>query len=153
MGVIKAKEKAWEAGVLFARDVGIQDVEFEGDSLVVCNALQGLASLPSSVANVLTGFLNQAWLFRQWKVTHIKRLGNVPAHLLAQHARNVEDYVAWLEECPSLIEHACMQDRNVTPYLFSIKFSISHQKREKETYNRVYPKGPNFWINLFLTLL
>ena len=73
LGAIKAEEKAWEAGVLFARDMGIQDVEFEGDSLVVCNALQGLASPPSLVANVLTGFLNQASLFRQWKITHIKR--------------------------------------------------------------------------------
>ena len=73
LGAIKAEEKAWEAGVLFAGDMGIQDVEFEGDSLVVCNALQGLASPPSLVANVLTGFLNQASLFRQWKITHIKR--------------------------------------------------------------------------------
>ena len=117
LGVIKAKEKAWEAGVLFARDVGIQDVEFEGDSLVVCNALQGLASLPSSVANVLTGFLNQAWLFRQWKVTHIKRPGNVPAHLLAQLAQHVRDYVAWLEECPSPIEHACAQEKCNLPFV------------------------------------
>ena len=73
LGAVEAEAKAWEAGVLFARDVGIQDAEFEGDSLVVCNALQGLASLPSSVANVLTGFLNHASLFRQWKVYHIKR--------------------------------------------------------------------------------
>ncbi|KAK9996183.1 hypothetical protein SO802_020869 [Lithocarpus litseifolius] len=36
--------------------------------------------------------------------------GNIPAHLLAHHARNIESYVAWLEECPSLIEHACAHD-------------------------------------------
>ena len=64
LGVIKAKEKAWEAGVLFAKDMGIQDAEFEGNSLVLCNVLQGLASPPTSVANVLTDFLNHASLFR-----------------------------------------------------------------------------------------
>ena len=84
LGAIEAEAKVLEAGVLFARDMGIQDVEFKGDSLVVCNVLQGLASPPTSVANVLTGFLNHALLFRQWKVSHIKQQGNVPAHLLAQ---------------------------------------------------------------------
>ena len=86
LGAIKAEAKAWEVGVLFAKDMGIQDAEFEGNSLVLCNVLQGLASPPTFVANVLTDFLNHASLFRQWKVSHIKRQGNIPAHLLAQHA-------------------------------------------------------------------
>ena len=46
LGAIEAEAKAWEAGILFARDVGIRDVEFEGDSLEVCNALKGLTSPP-----------------------------------------------------------------------------------------------------------
>ena len=85
LGAIEAEAKAWEAGVLFAKDMGIQDAEFEGNSLVLCNVLQGLASPPTSVANVLIDFLNHASLFRQWKVSHIKRQGNILAHLLAQH--------------------------------------------------------------------
>ena len=80
---------------------------------MIYNALQGQVSLPSSVANVLTGIMNQASLFRQWKFSHTKQQGNVPAHVLAQHAKNVEDYVTWLEECPSMIEHVCAQDRLV----------------------------------------
>ena len=111
MGAIEAEAKTWEAGVLFSRDVGIRDVKFKGDSSMVCNVLQGLASPPTSVANILAGFLNHASLLRQWKVSHIKRQGNVPTHLLAQHAQHVGDYVAWLEECPSLIEHAYAQDK------------------------------------------
>ena len=113
LGAIEAKAKALEAGVEFAKDVGIREAEFESDSLLVCNALQGLGSPPSSVVNVLAGVMNQMSYFRQWKVSHTKRQGNVPAHLLAQHAKYVEDYIAWLEECPSLIEHACAHDRNV----------------------------------------
>lgn len=73
MGAIEAEAKVVEAGVNFARDVGIRDVEFESDSLVIYNALQGHASLPSSVVNVVIGILNQASLFRQWKFTHTKR--------------------------------------------------------------------------------
>lgn len=66
--------------------------------------------------NVLAGIMNQALYFRKWKFSHIKSQGNVPAHLLAQRAKNVEDYVVWLEECPSMIEHACAQDRNVVAH-------------------------------------
>ena len=114
LGATEAEAKALEAGVEFAKDVGIREAEFESDSLLICNALQGLTSPPSLVMNVLSGVMNQVSYFRQWKITHTKRQGNVPAHLLAQHAKNVEDYVAWLEEGSSLIEHACVHDRNVT---------------------------------------
>ncbi|KAK7840313.1 hypothetical protein CFP56_016833 [Quercus suber] len=38
-------------------------------------------------------------------------LGNVLAHVLAQHAKNVQDYIVWLENCPSIVEHVCAQDR------------------------------------------
>ena len=113
LGALEAEAKALEAGVEFARDVGISEAEFESDSLMICNAVQGLISPPVSVSNVLAGVINQLSRFRHWSITHIKRQGNVPAHLLAQHAKDVEDYVAWLEEYPSLIEHACMHDRNV----------------------------------------
>ena len=60
LGAIEAKAKAWEVGALFAREVRIREAEFEGDSLVVCYALQGLVSTPSSVVNVLAGFLDHA---------------------------------------------------------------------------------------------
>ena len=72
LGAIEAEVKAWETGVLFAKDAGIRDAEFKGDSLMVCNVLQGLASPPTSVANILASFLNHASLLRQWKVSHIK---------------------------------------------------------------------------------
>ena len=120
-----------EAGVEFAKDVGIKEVKFESDSMIVCNTLKGLSSPPSSVMNVLAGVTNQLSCFRQWKITHTKRQGNVPAHLLAQHAKNVEDYVAWLKECPSLIEHACVHDKNVTNWLVFNKVEVfSHQKKK-----------------------
>ena len=39
MGAVEAEAKAFEAGLLFAKDVGVWDVILEGDSLVVYNAL------------------------------------------------------------------------------------------------------------------
>ena len=48
--------------------------------------------------------------FRTFAFSHTKRQGNAPAHTLAQHAVNVEDFLVWLEECLGCIMHACMQD-------------------------------------------
>ena len=113
LGAVKAEAKALEAGVNFAKDMGVKDVELETNSLEIYNAVQGQASPSSSVANVLAGLMNQASSFRQWKFSHTKRQGNVSAHVLAQHIKDVEDYVAWLEECRSILEHACSQDKLV----------------------------------------
>ena len=90
MGAIEAEAKALEAVVNFAWEVGIREAKFESDSQLIRNALQGLVTPPSSVVNVHDGIMNQVSCFRQWKFTHTKRHGNVPAHLLAQHARNVD---------------------------------------------------------------
>nr|XP_023917061.1 uncharacterized protein LOC112028598 [Quercus suber] len=96
LGAIEAEAKALEAGINFVWEVGIREAEFEMDSLMICNALHGLESPPSSIVNVLAGVRHQVSSFRQWKFTHIKKQGNVPAHLLAQLARNVEDCVAFV---------------------------------------------------------
>jgi len=40
LGAIEAEAKALEAGVNFAWEVGIREVEFESDSQLICNALQ-----------------------------------------------------------------------------------------------------------------
>ena len=91
-------------------EVGVRDIELETNSLEVYNTIQGLASPSASVANVLASLMNHASSFRQWKFSHTKRQGNVLAHVLAQHEKDVE---AWLEECPSILEHVCAQDRLV----------------------------------------
>nr|POF08539.1 hypothetical protein CFP56_34615 [Quercus suber] len=66
VGPLGVKAKVMEAAVLFARDMGIQDIEFEGDSLQVCNFLRGCSSVPPDVANVLEGILSQLQSFRSF---------------------------------------------------------------------------------------
>ena len=56
--------------------------------------------------------LRKAQSFRTFDFLHIKRQVNVPAHLLAQHAQNVENLVEWLEECPSQVAHVCANDES-----------------------------------------
>ena len=114
LGALETEAKAMETAVRFAADVGIRDAIFEGDLLTIYNALHGLSSTSAAIQNIVTGILRQAQSFKTFAFSHIKRQGNIPAHVLAQHACNVDDYVTWLEECPSQIVSACAQDIRVS---------------------------------------
>ena len=110
LGALEIEAKAMEVAAQFALDAGVRDVTFEGDSLSICNALKGGSGVSSSVQNIIFGLSHLVRNFRSYAFSHIKRQGSIPAHLLAQHASGVESYVAWVEECPSLIEQACARD-------------------------------------------
>lgn len=110
LGPLETEAKAMEIRVTFAMAVGVRDVIFEGDSLVICNAIHCLTEAAPLVQNVVTGIPKRAQDFRTFAFSHTKRQGNTPAHVLAQHAVNVDDFVVWLEECPGCIERACMHD-------------------------------------------
>lgn len=110
LGPLETEAKAMEIGVIFAMEVGVRDVTFEGDSLEIYNAIHGLTVAAPSAQTVIIGLLKRAQDFRTFSFSHTKRLGNTPAHVLAQYAVNVEDFVVWLEECPGCIECACMHD-------------------------------------------
>lgn len=110
MGALETEALAMEAAVQFAVDIGLREVVFEGDSMSICKMIQGSNEAKSSIQSVVDGIKAQLLSFRVAEVSYVKRQGNIPAHLLAQHAVHVEDYVAWLEECSSPITHACTQD-------------------------------------------
>ena len=101
LGSLEVDAKAMEAAVIFVRDIGIQDVIFEGDSLQVCSAMNGCSLTPHAVANVLECIFLHLQFFRSFLFSHIKREGNKPANLLAQHAKSVYDFEAWVEETPN----------------------------------------------------
>ena len=54
LGAIEAEAKAFEAGLLFAKDIGIQEVVLERDSIIY-NALCEVSSPPSSVEPIIEG--------------------------------------------------------------------------------------------------
>ena len=106
----EAEAKAMETAVMFARDVEIQEIIFEGDSLQVYNFLRGGSLVPPAIANVWEGILYHLQAFRSFDFSHIKRVGNRPAHLLAHHAKSVVDFEEWVEETPSFLEATLASD-------------------------------------------
>nr|XP_023880683.1 uncharacterized protein LOC111993063 [Quercus suber] len=115
MGAVEAEAKAFEAGLLFAKAVGVRDIILEGDSLVVYNALCNISSPPSSIASIVQGIVDMSGEFRSVSYSHIRRQGNVPAHILAKHASGITNYIAWIEEDPCCIAQALSHDVTSIP--------------------------------------
>ena len=83
LGPLEAEAKVMEAAMLFARDMRIHDIVFEGDSLQVRNFLKCSSLVPLAVANVLEGILFHPQFFRCFCFSHIRKAGNKPTYLLA----------------------------------------------------------------------
>ena len=113
MGPLEVEAKAMEVAMLFAKDMGIHDIVFEGDSLQVRNFLKGSSLVPPVVANVLKGILFHLQFFRSFCFSHIRKAGNKTTHLLAQHAKFVFDFEAWVEETPSFLEASIASDASI----------------------------------------
>ncbi|KAK9990733.1 hypothetical protein SO802_025718 [Lithocarpus litseifolius] len=73
LAALEVEANAFEAGIRFARDVGISEFTIEGDSLVVYNSLRGHSDPPSSVAHVITGILRMYGVGSQIDFSHVKR--------------------------------------------------------------------------------
>ncbi|XP_075665350.1 uncharacterized protein LOC142635016 [Castanea sativa] len=93
MGAVEAKAKAFERG-----------------TLILVNALNETSSSPSAVAVIMSSSLSAFKDFCWVDVSDVKRSGNWPAHLLAKYAIGISDFAVWVEESPSFIDQALLQD-------------------------------------------
>lgn len=48
LGALEAEAKAFETGLLFAKDIGVHEIILEGDSMIMYRALSGLSNPPLS---------------------------------------------------------------------------------------------------------
>ncbi|KAL0007557.1 hypothetical protein SO802_009059 [Lithocarpus litseifolius] len=55
LGALEIEAKAVEAAAIFPRDIGIQEVIFESDSLLVCSAIQGKTEASPAIAKIISG--------------------------------------------------------------------------------------------------
>jgi ribonuclease HI len=92
MGAIYAVE--------FGRDIGVQDVILEGDSLIVVKALQAKTENLSPYRHLIEDTRLLLSNFRMAEVRHVKRIFNKVAHGLAREAvKNCVDNI-WMEKTP-----------------------------------------------------
>ncbi|XP_028113862.1 uncharacterized protein LOC114311893 [Camellia sinensis] len=98
------------AAIHFALDLGLNNIVFEGDSLmIVCAFHSGSKSLAS-----FGHFVEQAKSlllgFHSWVVQHVKREGNSVAHSLARMAFALEDFSIWMEDVPLSLRSLVMRE-------------------------------------------
>ena len=110
LGPLEVEAKAFEVGLQLARDIGYHDVILEGDSLILVRALYGLSLPPSTVDSLVVGMQHMCSEFHTVYVSHVRRQGNKPAHILAKHALSLSASVVWIEETPYCIEQTLIHD-------------------------------------------
>jgi ribonuclease HI len=109
--VADAEALAAREAIQFALDVGLSEVEVEGDSLIICAALKDSEPSFASYGNIVEDTLVLARGLQRAFISHVKREGNKAAHLLARHAISLScDCLIWLEDTPAFLESVIIED-------------------------------------------
>ena len=77
---------------------------------MLSNAIEGLSCRPIAISNIVSVICHRLHNFRFVQVSHVRREGNKPVHILAQYAKDLVSYVIWVEEDPIIIELALAHD-------------------------------------------
>ena len=96
--------------VIFAKEVGIDDVEFEGDAETVIYDLSSNDPLHTPYGLVLEDAKALIQEFQHFALSHTHRSGNSVAHALARIASVYNSFLVWMEEVPPDITHVLLND-------------------------------------------
>ena len=100
---LEVEAKAIDEATVFAWDIGVRDVIFESNSMLVCHAMENPTDVPVSIPTVVSSFCSRLPTFRTFQSSHVRPQGNRPAHTLAAFAKNIDSFVTWMEECPPFL--------------------------------------------------
>ena len=110
LGALEVEAKAFEEGMLLARDLRMKHIVLEGDVQGVTDALMGCSSPPTSIQMIIEGIQRQKSNIQVWKARYVHRTSNMAAHLMARNAKFVNDSVIWIEDIPPIIEYQVTKD-------------------------------------------
>lgn len=113
--VVLAEVMAARAAVLFARNMGLMQLEVQGDALMVIKALQSdTAALDHGMfGNVVLDARQMLRSFQNWKVVFGQRETNKIAHRHARLGLTLDNQVSLFEEPPDVIYDLLFED-NIT---------------------------------------
>lgn len=80
-GALEVEAKAFEEGLLLARDLRLKHIVLEGDAQVVTDALTGCSSPPTFIQMIIEGIQWRKHNIHVWKASYIHRTSNMATHL------------------------------------------------------------------------
>ena len=96
----KADSLACRRAVEFSIEVGFSRLVIEGDNTLVLNAISCSVKNNSLLGHIFEDIQNLVCGLQYASISCIKRSGNMVAHSLARHARNISDEMYWMEDSP-----------------------------------------------------
>ena len=78
--------------------------------LLLSDAVRELSNPPVAISNIVYGICHKLQVFQSIQMSHIKRRGNKPVHMLAKYAIRIGSFVTWVKENPVIFKSALTQD-------------------------------------------
>jgi ribonuclease HI len=91
------------SAVEFCKEVGIQDILLEGDSMLVVTAINDSRPNWLRYGQIIDDVKMVLNSLRKWSSRHIKREANSAAHGLAKYTTRINESQVWLEDAPTCI--------------------------------------------------
>ncbi|XP_059454995.1 uncharacterized protein LOC132185207 [Corylus avellana] len=98
-----AKSMGALCAVEFCRDLGMQNIIFEGDVEVVVKAINVNVSMCSSYGQIIEDIIRVLAGFKKWEVLLVQQEANEATHGLAKLAAQEKMEKVWIEEIPNSI--------------------------------------------------
>ena len=101
---------AFEA-VKLAKNLGLTEVEFEGDASVIISALEDPSANLTPYGNIIADTQFEVGSLQWFSFSHVNRKANEVAHVLARKAKDIGDSFIWTQFMPPDVIHVLLKDR------------------------------------------
>jgi ribonuclease HI len=98
-----AEAIAARRAVQFGCDMGFDSIELKGDAREIILALGNFVEADSIYGNTVLEARQRLESFHSWRISHVRREGNMAAHLLAKFAVSQPSQCVWFNYCPSVL--------------------------------------------------
>ena len=92
--------RAARRAIQFAMEIGILDVQFEGDSETIIRELSSQEVMHNAFGLIIEDAKALLHHFQRYMFTHTRRSGNSVAHALACRALDIPNFSVWMEDAP-----------------------------------------------------
>ena len=106
---------ACRRAILFALELGLQDMVFEGDSEVIINHLKTKQPCLTAFGHIIEEARTLSARLRQASYSHTRRKGNKVADKLAKLAKNLYEPQVWMEDIHCNALQYILFDRSLMP--------------------------------------